>query len=101
MEQRNVKEVKQQMLASTNLETGKSSMDYYSYVQPKVISLVVSNLPKDTEPSTLIRVAGSKNVISSEFSNDSAKMQVRLSEGNSTDAVKFSFARLGYSVEAF
>lgn len=32
MEERNLKVVKQQMLASTNFETGKNSMDYYTKV---------------------------------------------------------------------
>lgn len=34
MEQRNLKLLKQQMLASTNLETGKNSMEYYAQVKP-------------------------------------------------------------------
>jgi hypothetical protein len=48
------------MLSSNCFETGASSMKNYTKAQPKVINLVLSNLPANTDADTLKKIAGTK-----------------------------------------
>ena len=97
------KVIKQQMLSSSDFETGASSMQHYAKVQPKVVELVVSKLPADADAASLKKIAGSKQVISATVNSNNKKgcdgrVQVRLNSGETADQVKFNFVRLGYKV---
>lgn len=48
-------------------------MKDYKKAQPKVIDLVVTNLPANADAETLKKIAGSKHVISASVKEDSAK----------------------------
>lgn len=59
--------VKQTFLASQNLVTGESSLNYYSQAKeatPQIVDMVVSNLPKHFDEKALRKVSGSKHIIS-------------------------------------
>ena len=101
--------VKQTMLASNNLATGESSLNFYQHgqtSQPQVIDLVLSGLPADCNQQALKRVSGSKHVISTQIDMDnlkgtckgSGRMQIRLNQGESLDQVKLNFLRQGFNV---
>ena len=58
------------MLASNDLQTGVSSLQFYPSSTPQVVDLVVSNLNSDAQADTLKKIAGSKHVISAVVDED-------------------------------
>lgn len=100
------------MLASNNLFTGESSLNFYQSAKesaPQTLDLIVSNLPETTQVNNLRKIAGSKHIISAvvDFDNfkgtckGTGRLQIRLNHGETADQVKLNFLRLGYQVSEF
>jgi len=67
------KAIKQAFLASNNFVTGNSSLEHYTSAQnaaPKVVDLVIGNLPPQTEAHILKKISGSKHVINATVEED-------------------------------
>ena len=59
------------MLASNCFATGQSSLEHYvGDAKPKIVDLVVSNLPADTQSENLKKISGSKHIISAVVDED-------------------------------
>jgi len=97
------------MLASNNMFTGESSLNFYERAQeskPEIIDLHISNLPENIAADNLKKISGSKHVINATIDFDnlkgtcrgSGRVQLRLNNGETADQVKLNFLRLGYQV---
>ena len=58
------------MLASNDFVTGKSSLQNYCSNTPKVIDLLISNLPENCDAQMLKKISNSKHVICSTVDED-------------------------------
>lgn len=110
VEGRETKGIKQAMLASNHFTTGESSLQHYNLeAAPKVVDLVIGNLPEHYKAENLKRVSGSKHVIGATVEEDNfrgickgtGRIQIRLNNGESSDLVKLNFLKQGFSVRDF
>ena len=100
------------MLASNHFETGASSLTHYNNAdssQPRVVDLVMTQLPADTKAEDLKRIAESKHVFEATVEEDNMKgtctgngrIKIRLNHGEDAEKVKLNFLRKGICVQEF
>ena len=100
------------MLASNHFETGDSSLHHYQSSQnanPRVVDLVMSDLPPDCKAEDLKRISQSKHVFDASVEEDNMKgicsgngrIKIRLSHNENAEQVKLNFLKKGIRVQEF
>lgn len=109
---RETKATKQAMLASNHFETGSSSLNHYrsgQESQPRVVDLVMSQLPAECKAEDLKKIAASKHVFDATVEEDAMKgicsgngrIKIRLNHGEDAESVKLNFLKKGIHVQEY